>query len=73
MKKKIQRTGLKVAEKNYAQAKANSKPGAGPRFAAMEKLMAAKGMKNPGAVAATIGRKKYGAEKFKNMAAKGKK
>lgn len=31
-----------------------------------------KGIKNPGALAASIGRKKYGAKKFNKAAAKGK-
>lgn len=37
----------------------------------VEKLHS-KGIKNPAAVAASIGRKKYGAEKFQSHAAKGK-
>lgn len=47
------------------------KPGGGGRF---QKLVAhLKGkVNNPGAVAASIGRKKYGSEKFQHMATKGK-
>ena len=41
-------------------------------FKAVEKAVAAKGARNPAAVAAAIGRKKYGKEKFQAMAAAGK-
>jgi hypothetical protein len=39
----------------------------------MEKVAKAGGAKDPVAVAAAIGRKKYGAKKFAKMAAAGKK
>jgi hypothetical protein len=48
------------------------KPGGGGRFKKLVKELSAKGAKNPGALAASIGRKKYGAKKFQEMAAKGK-
>lgn len=42
-------------------------------FKALEdSLMKKKGIRNPGAVAASIGRKKYGAKKFNKAAAAGK-
>jgi hypothetical protein len=42
--------------------------GGGGRFAALEGKLAAKpGIKNPGALAASIGRKKYGKAKFQNL------
>lgn len=48
--------------------------GGGGRFQALESKLAAKpGVTNPGALAASIGRKKYGAAKFASLAAKGKK
>ncbi len=52
-----------------------SKPklGSGKRFDKLEKSLASKGAENPGALAASIGRKKYGAEKMAKMAAKGRK
>lgn len=55
-------------------AKPNAKApvGQGGRFAAMKKKLAGK-VDNPGAVAAAIGRKKYGAARFQKMAAKGRK
>lgn len=57
-------------------AKANAKAplGEGGRFAALKGKLAKKpGVTNPGALAAFIGRKKYGAKKMGAMAAKGKK
>lgn len=57
-----------------AAKKKSMKLGGGGRFAKLEKSIAAKGkVKNPAAVAASIGRKKYGAEKMAAMAAKGRK
>ena len=49
------------------------KLGSGKRFAAIEKKAAASGASNPAAVAASIGRKKYGAKKMRQMAAAGRK
>jgi len=56
-------------------AKPNSKAplGQGGRFAALKaKLAGRKGVTNPGALAASIGRKKYGAKKMAKMSAKGR-
>jgi hypothetical protein len=41
-----------------------TKLGSGARFKAVEASAAASGARDPGAVAAAIGRKKYGAKKF---------
>lgn len=50
------------------------KLGSGARFKALKKEIAAKGgARDPGAVAATIGRKKYGKKKMAKMAAAGRK
>lgn len=46
--------------------------GGGGRFAALAKSLAGKGARNPEAVAASIGRKKYGKEKFQKLAAGGR-
>ena len=47
--------------------------GSGARFAALKrKLGARKGVTNPGALAAYIGRKKYGASKMAKLSAKGR-
>lgn len=52
--------------------KKSMKLGGGGRFAKLEKSLKGK-VENPAAVAAAIGRKKYGAEKMAAMAAKGRK
>lgn len=49
-----------------------AKLGSGGRFKALVGKLAGK-VANPAAVAASIGRKKYGKAKFQAMAAKGKK
>ena len=49
------------------------KLGSGKRFAALESSIAKRGgVRNPGAVAASIGRKKYGKAKFQKLAAAGR-
>ena len=47
------------------------KPGGGGRFAMMEDKLKGK-VSNPSAVAAAIGRRKYGAKKMAGFAAKGR-
>lgn len=48
--------------------------GTGARFASLKKkLSGQKGVTDPAALAASIGRKKYGAKKMAALAAKGKK
>jgi hypothetical protein len=48
-----------------------AKLGSGKRFAALESSIAARGdVRNPGAVAAAVGRKKYGAKKFNSLSHK---
>lgn len=49
------------------------KVGGGGRFQKLEGQLKRKGVKDPAALAASIGRKKYGAKKFQSMAAKGRK
>jgi len=49
------------------------KLGTGKRFSNLEKKLSKKGIKNPGALAASIGRKKLGAKKFNALASKGRK
>ncbi len=49
------------------------KVGGGGRFASLKRKIASRGgVRNPGAVAAAIGRKKYSKEQFQKMAARGK-
>lgn len=54
---------------------ASKKPklGSGGRFQQLKNELASKGASDPAALAASIGRKKYGAKKMASMAAKGKK
>lgn len=48
------------------------KLGSGKRFASLSKKLSKKGASNPGALAAYIGRKKYGAKKFAKLASSGR-
>ena len=66
--------------KKEAAGKGGMAPGGGGRFTKLEKKIkqggerkGRKNIKDPEAVAAAIGRKKYGKEKFQRMAAQGKK
>lgn len=52
---------------------AKAKLGSGKRFAAIKKAAEKGGAKNPAAVAAAAGIKKYGVKKMEKMAQKGKK
>jgi len=49
------------------------KLGGGGRFKKLKAKLAKQGAKNPAALAASIGRKKYGSKKMAAMAASGKK
>lgn len=49
-----------------------AKLGSGARFKKLANKMAREGVDNPDAVAASIGRKKYGNKKMNSMAQKGK-
>ncbi len=46
--------------------------GQGGRFSALRSALSKKGSKNPGGLAAWIGRKKYGKSKFQKLAAGGR-
>ena len=59
-----------MAEKKAAK---KAKLGSGKRFETVEKNAKKSGAKNPAAVAAAAGIKKYGVAKMEKMAAKGKK
>lgn len=52
---------------------AKPKLGSGKRFASLKNKLGKAGASDPGALAAYIGRKKYGAKKFNKLAQKGKK
>ena len=51
----------------------STKPGGGGRFAKLVDELEAKGARNPKAVAAKIGRKKYGAKQMTKWAVTGRK
>lgn len=53
---------------------AKKKPplGSGERFAQLKRKLAKQGAENPAGLAAYIGRKKYGAARFNQLAAKGR-
>lgn len=54
-------------------AEKKPKLGTGARFKKVEEAATKSGARNPAAVAAAVGRKKYGATKMAKMAAKGRK
>jgi len=49
-----------------------AKLGSGKRFASLKRNLKRKGARNPGALAAYIGRKKYGKKRFAKLSAKGR-
>lgn len=49
-----------------------AKLGSGARFKALSNKLEKKGVKDPNALAAAIGRKKYGKAKFQRLAVKGR-
>lgn len=48
-----------------------ARPGSGARFKALTRKLAARGVRDPKGLAASIGRKKYGKAAFQKMAAAG--
>jgi len=64
---------LKYLDAINSSMASKAKLGSGGRFKALKKKLGSKGATNPGALAAYIGRKKYGKSKFQGLAAKGKK
>jgi hypothetical protein len=70
--RKSKKVRKKLASAQAATQK-KAKLGTGKRFSALKKSIAASGAKDPGAVAAAIGRKKFGAKKFAKLGQKGKK
>lgn len=61
------------AGRAHASVMARTKPGTGARFKSMVTQLARKGARKPAALAAWIGRKKYGAKGMTRMAAAGRK
>lgn len=65
--------GAKSSKSSPKPASSRARLGSGARFEALKnKLAGRKGVRNPAALAAAIGRKKYGASKMASMAAKGR-
>ena len=65
--------GRRAKRQAYKAAVKSSKPGGGARFKALAAAAKAGGAKNPGAVAAIIGRKKYGQKNMTNWSVQGRK
>ena len=63
----------RVAVAAYKRAKKKYPLGQGGRFRAVTKMLSARGAKNPAALAAYIGRKKYGSEWFARLSVAGRK
>lgn len=57
---------------SYVEKGKKPKLGTGKRFAALESNLEKRGVNNPAAVAASIGRKKYGSKKMVQMAVRRK-
>lgn len=63
-----------MAIKTTGKTKGKSnKPGGGGRFEQVKEAVERSGARNPAAVAAAVGRKKYGSKKMTKMAQVGKK
>jgi hypothetical protein len=56
-----------------ARKRRKPKLGSGARFRSLSKSLKRKGVRNPNALAASIGRKKYGKKKFAKLSAAGRK
>lgn len=65
---------VKDMEQSVAKKMVKKPPlGSGKRFAALQGSLKKRGAENPAALAAWIGRKKYGTKKFAALSAKGRK
>tara|TARA_R110000824_G_scaffold284670_1_gene472916 strand:+ start:481 stop:717 length:237 start_codon:yes stop_codon:yes gene_type:complete len=69
VRQEIMKPGLKRGSK----IKKKPKLGTGKRFKQLSSKLKKKGAKDPKALAAWIGRKKYGPKKFAKLSAKGRK
>ena len=73
MAKKASLTVRRKKRKAAQRATKTAKLGTGKRFAAVEASAKAGGARNPAAVAAMAGRKKFGAKKMGKLSAAGRK
>lgn len=74
--KYVERKGSKAKKspgKSYVAKGKKPKLGSGKRFKALKSNLEKKGAKSPGALAAWIGRRKYGKKKFASLSAAGHK
>ena len=72
-RKKASRSGAKKMKPAARKpAKKRAKLGTGKRFAELEAALAARGARDPRALAAWIGRSKYGKARFQKLAAAGR-
>ena len=72
MSTKAPLTKRRAARKHAEQVEKHSKLGSGKRFKAVEEEAKASGAKNPAAVAAAAGRKKYGSAKMTQLSKAGR-
>lgn len=63
----------RTARKKQEEVEKTKPLGEGSRFKAVEESARLGGAKNPGGIAAAIGRKKYGKAKFQKLAVAGRK
>lgn len=65
---------IEMSEDEYNEGHNTRKPplGSGERFKALKRRLYAKGARSPAGLAASIGRKKYGVNKFQKMATRGR-
>lgn len=71
--KRSSKRAKKTSGKSYVAKGKKPKLGSGKRFSALKSILAKKGAKAPGALAAWIGRRKYGAKKFTKLGVAGRK
>lgn len=64
--------GLTVVPEKRIRSNMPAKLGSGARFKALEGKLKRRGIRNPGGLAAKIGRAKYGKERFQELAAAGR-
>lgn len=62
----------KTKRKRKSKTTTGSKPGSGKNFKSLSRSLAKKGAKNPGALAAWIGRRKYGNKGYAKLSSAGR-
>lgn len=72
-RKRVSARAQKIPGESYEPAGKPPELGEGGRFEALENVLRQKGVSDPKALAAWIGRKKYGRKRMAQLAAQGKK